>query len=39
VGAASARLRGDAVMVYRTESASALLGWDGRDYRWQQQGD
>ena len=32
-------LRGDALMIYRTESASALLYWDGRRYQWHQQGD
>ena len=33
------QLRGDGVMIYRAESSSALLWWDGKDYRWHQQGD
>jgi hypothetical protein len=32
-------LRGDALMIYRTESSSALLFWDGKRYQWHQQGD
>jgi hypothetical protein len=32
-------LRGDALLVQRLESASALLYWDGITYRWHQQGD
>jgi hypothetical protein len=37
--AAAPRLRGDAVLVEKLESASALLYWDGAAYRWYQQGD
>jgi hypothetical protein len=32
-------LRGDALLVEKTESASALIWWDGKTYRWYQQGD
>jgi len=31
--------RGDALLVMKTESASGLVSWDGRAYRWRQQGD
>lgn len=33
------RLRGDALMVIKTESASALIYWTGKNYAWYQQGD
>jgi len=33
------KLRGDAIMVVKTESASALIYWDGKRYGWYQQGD
>ena len=33
------RLRGDALTIMKTESASALLWWNGTEYRWYQQGD
>ncbi|HMV00761.1 MAG TPA: hypothetical protein PKD04_06735 [Rhodocyclaceae bacterium] len=33
------RLRGDALMVIKTESASGLIYWSGTGYRWYQQGD
>jgi hypothetical protein len=33
------KLRGDAIFVEKTESASAVLYWDGGNYRWYQQGD
>lgn len=33
------RLVASALMLIKTESASALLYWDGRRYRWYQQGD
>jgi hypothetical protein len=33
------KLRGDALMVIKTESASALIYWDGKPYGWYQQGD
>jgi hypothetical protein len=33
------RLRGDALLVEKTESASAIIWWDGGRYRWYQQGD
>lgn len=32
-------LRGEAVMVEKSESASALIYWDGKKYDWYQQGD
>jgi hypothetical protein len=31
--------RGDALLVEKLESASAILYWDGTAYRWHQQGD
>lgn len=31
--------RGDALLVMKTESASGLVEWRGRGYRWRQQGD
>lgn len=33
------RLFGSALMLIKTESASALLYWDSKQYRWYQQGD
>ena len=33
------RLLGEALLVERTESASALIYWDGNNYVWYQQGD
>ena len=33
------RLRGDALLVEKSESASALVYWDGKAFRWYQQGD
>ena len=33
------KLRGDALIVIKTESASALIYWDGKRYAWYQQGD
>lgn len=33
------RLTGDAIMVIKTESASALIYWTGNGYAWYQQGD
>ncbi|MFO0706358.1 MAG: hypothetical protein U0412_05855 [Nitrospira sp.] len=38
-GKKSPVLRGDALLVQKLESASALLYWDGAAYRWYQQGD
>lgn len=32
-------LRGDALIVIKTEAASALVYWNGREYAWYQQGD
>jgi hypothetical protein len=32
-------LRGDALMVIKTESASAIVIWTGTEYAWYQQGD
>jgi hypothetical protein len=39
IDGAAPTLLGDAVTIHRTESASALLWWDGAAYRWYQQGD
>jgi hypothetical protein len=33
------RLRGDALLVENSESASALIYWNGKRYLWSQQGD
>jgi hypothetical protein len=33
------RLRGDALLVSRSEAASALIYWNGKRYVWLQQGD
>ena len=33
------KLRGDALLVMKSEAASALLYWDGKRFRWYQQGD
>lgn len=33
------KLEGDALLIFKTEAASALLWWTGRGYRWYQQGD
>lgn len=33
------KLRGDGIMVVKTESASALIYWDGKRYGWYQQAD
>ncbi len=33
------KLEGDALLVFKTESASAILWWTGSMYRWYQQGD
>ena len=33
------KLRGDALMVMKTEAASGLVYWDGKRYGWYQQGD
>jgi len=33
------KLIGEAILVERTESASGLLYWDGKQFRWYQQGD
>ena len=38
-GKAPPKLRGDALMVIKTESASALIYWNGTRYAWYQQGD
>jgi hypothetical protein len=37
--AAAALLKGDALHVEKSESASALIYWNGRRYVWRQQGD
>jgi hypothetical protein len=39
VEGAPPRLRGDALLVEKSESASAILYWDGKTFRWYQQGD
>lgn len=33
------RLKGDGIMAIKTESASRLIYWDGKRFRWYQQGD
>jgi hypothetical protein len=33
------RLVGEAILIEKTESASGLLYWDGKQFRWYQQGD
>ena len=33
------KLRGDAILAEKQESASGLIFWDGKEYRWYQQGD
>ena len=33
------RLRGDALLVEKSEAASALIYWNGKRYVWSQQGD
>ena len=33
------RLRGDALLVEKSEAASALIYWNGKRYAWSQQGD
>ncbi len=33
------KLRGDALLIFKTEAASAILWWTGTVYRWYQQGD
>jgi hypothetical protein len=33
------KLKGDALMVIKTEAASSLIYWTGTQYRWYQQGD
>ncbi len=33
------KLKGDAIMAIKTESASRLIYWDGTGFRWYQQGD
>jgi len=33
------KLRGDALLVSKSEAASALIYWDGKRYAWRQQGD
>jgi hypothetical protein len=33
------KLKGDALLVFKTEAASAILWWSGSTYRWYQQGD
>jgi len=37
--ATAALLKGDALHVEKSESASALIYWNGRRYVWRQQGD
>jgi hypothetical protein len=31
--------KGDGLVVEKAEAASALIWWDGKRYRWSQQGD
>lgn len=39
VGKAAATVKGDALHVEKSESASALIYWNGRRYMWRQLGD
>lgn len=38
-GSPPPKLKGDALMVIKTEAASSLIYWTGTQYRWYQQGD
>jgi len=38
-GSPPPKLRGDALMVIKTEAASSLIYWTGKQYRWYQQED
>lgn len=38
-GSRPPKLKGDALMVIKTEAASSLIYWTGTQYRWYQQGD
>jgi hypothetical protein len=38
-GSTPPKLKGDALMVIKTEAASSLIYWTGTQYRWYQQGD
>ena len=38
-GTAPPKLKGDALLVIRMESSSGLIYWDGKRFRWYQQGD
>ncbi len=33
------KLKGEAIEVFKLESSSGLIYWDGKEYRWYQQGD
>ena len=33
------KLKGDAILVQKLESSSGLIYWDGKEYKWYQQGD
>lgn len=33
------KLEGDALLIFKTDAASAILWWTGSGYRWYQQGD
>jgi len=39
LGRAATALKGDALHVEKSESASALIYWNGAKYVWRQQGD
>ena len=38
-GTSVTKLRGDALLVSKSEAASALIYWNGKRYVWLQQGD
>ena len=38
-GTSVPKLRGDALLVSKSEAASALIYWNGKRYIWRQQGD
>ena len=35
----SIKLKGEAIVIQKLESSSGLVYWDGKEYRWYQQGD
>jgi hypothetical protein len=33
------KLKGEAILAFKLESSSGIIYWDGKEYRWYQQGD